>query len=108
MHRFGWVLWSTSLPSVVPTAWQFLLAQGRFLARISSYLLGGIEPMTATSTCSSSRESYPSGSDLPCEVSILSKVSHLADHPEIGDILRSFWCWNGATAFTGTCQYSIM
>ena len=47
--------------------------------------------------------------DLTCPASetLGTSSSILADHFEIGDILRGFWCWNEASAIAVTCHFSM-
>ena len=67
-----------------------------------------LHPMSTTSSCSSSRASFSSESDLRGKANNWNEIFNLAYHNEIGEIPRGVWCWNRATATSGTCQFSMM
>ena len=95
MHRDAAVFGFSLLSSSVFTTRRPLLLQGRFfLARILASLLVCMEPMSATSTWSSSCTSFPPESDLPGEPNTwnTARLGHPAWLLVLERSCCDFWC----------------
>ena len=55
-----------------------------------------------------SSASSASEEDLPGEAITWKKILDLSFHFGVGKLFLKFWCWNGATAISGICQFPLL
>ena len=80
---------------------------------VAVFLLGPFsqrqrKSMSYSSVDSSSRASFSSESDLLGRSNTWKVILDLVFRHMEGGILRKFWGWNGATAMSGTCEFSVL